>query len=164
MVSDMTPWQIDALDAEKDHNLSITDACDRVILDWLSRGDTKPFYDFVLSGHLPSVRVLQALAYMMMRGDPDCNFDPTKTSDPDLAETFPYALAVNSKRKGRRGNGWKQTRDRHIAKAVAHYMADGSSYDGAISSVREWLESIGIQVSMQTVRDAYDSRPRPSGK
>ncbi len=84
----MLPWEIDTVDAMRDHGLPEGEARDLVILDWLSRGDTKPFYDFILCGHQPSRRVLQALAIMLMRGDSEYEFDPARTATRSLPPCF----------------------------------------------------------------------------
>lgn len=160
----LTPWEIDAADAAMAHNLSGVEAINTVILDWLSRGDTKPFYDWILCGHQPSPIVLQAVAYMMMRGDPDCTFDPAKTSNPELADLMPFALVVKGGKSGRRGNAWRRTRDARIGAAVSREMERGLSYDAAVKTVHDRLAGIGICVSEQIVRDSYDVRARHYGK
>lgn len=160
----LTPWQMDAVDAVRTHGLSGGDAIDLVIMDWLSRGDTKAFADFIIAGHQPGPQVLKAVAYMMVRGDPDCDLDPVRTSDPDLAAAVPFALAVKGGKAGRRDSASKRTRDARIAAAVAREMKAGFGYDAAIATVHEWLKGIGITVSAQTVRDAYDVRSSGCGK
>lgn len=40
-----TPWDIEALAVVRDHARSIGNARDIVILDWLAKGDTRPFAD-----------------------------------------------------------------------------------------------------------------------
>lgn len=162
---DLTPWEIDARMAATAHDISDAQAIDLVILDWLARGDAKAFADFVLTGHRPSHRVLQAVALMMLRGDPDCDFDPAKTGDPDLVSALPFALAVKSDKPGRKAAASKRARDDLIAREVARVMAGGSSYDGAVATVHDWLrKDITPDIGVETVRAAYDKRADRYGK
>lgn len=155
----MTPWQIDAIGFAKELNLTSQQAADVVILEWLAKGETKPLYDLVLRGHQPNATVLKAIAYMMMRGDPDCTVSE-ETTDTQLWKDMGFALGVRGKRKGRRTKAEIKTRDRLLAREVEKQMKAGVSYDGAIATVHEWSNGIGVGISIQTIRDAYDRRER----
>lgn len=59
---------------------AISTARDVVILEWLRKGETRPFYDWILCCHRSSQEVLEAVAYMIFRAD-SSKFDPAKTSE-----------------------------------------------------------------------------------
>lgn len=160
-----TAWDIEALLVARDHGRSIGNARDLVILDWLAKGDTRPFADWIMGGHVPSREVLQALAVMMTRGD-NPRFDPAGFADPkmrEIAEIFPLSIEVTG--KGKRGRDPERVqRDHGIALAVAKEMAGGSSYDEALSTVTDWLPSVGVFVERDAVEKAYKAhKPKRSG-
>lgn len=158
-----TAWDIEALLVTRDHGRSIGDARDLVILDWLAKGDTRPFADWIMCGHIPSREVLLALAVMMTRGD-NPRFDPAGFADPkmrEIAEIFPLSIEVTGRRvrdpeRGQRGRG--------IALAVAKEMTRGSSYNEALDTVTDWLPSVGVFLGRDAVEKAYKAhKPKRSG-
>ncbi|MBR1209467.1 hypothetical protein [Bradyrhizobium sp. JYMT SZCCT0180] len=160
-----TAWDIEALLVARDRGRSIGNARDLVILDWLAKGDTRPFADWIMCGHVPSREVLLALAVMMTRGD-NPRIDPAGLEDPkmrEIAEIFPLSIEVTG--KGKRGRNLERIqRDRGIALAVAKEMAVGSSYDQALSAVTDWLPSTGVFLERDAVEKAYKAhKPKRSG-
>ena len=155
----MTPWEIEAADLAKEQNLTNSEAVDAVILDWLALGNTKPFCGFVLKGHQPNGIVLVAIAYMMMKGDPDCipSEGLTRTT---LWSGLPFGLEPKGKSKGPRSKAWIKTRNRMIAREVRKQMDAGVAYDGAIATVFEWFNKNVGRIVYQTIRDAYDNEAR----
>lgn len=151
-----TAWDIEALAVARDHGRSIDNARDLVILDWLSKGDTRPYAEWIMGGHVPSRVVLVALAVMMTRGD-NPRFDPAGLADPkmrEIAEVFPLRLEVAG--KGRRSSDLANlVRDRTIAREVANEMRRGLTREGAISSVADWLATCGVHMGSDAVEKAY---------
>ncbi|TIL58616.1 MAG: hypothetical protein E5Y79_19105 [Mesorhizobium sp.] len=130
----------------------LADARDAVIVMWLAKGDTRPFYDWVLHGHEPSSGVVKMIAAMMAKAD-----------SPDvLPETIrsglSYGLSITGKKRGDRSNPEIEARDYLIYRDVSRMIAAGEKYEAAVAAVHEGLPDIGINVSRQTVRDAYDRR------
>jgi hypothetical protein len=160
-----TPWDIEALEVARDRGRSVSDARDIVIKDWLTEGDTRPFADWIMCGHVPSREVLLALAVMMTRGD-NPRFDPAGFADPkmrEIAETFPLRIEVKGKGSRGRDLAWVQ-RDRRVAREVDGVMTRGSSYNEALDTVTNWLSGIGIGMGRDAVEKAYKAhKPRRSG-
>lgn len=151
-----TAWDIEARAVARDHDRSIGNARDLVILDWLAKGDTRPFADWALRGHTPSPNVLKALAVMMTRAD-NPRFNPAGIDDPELSEIvdlFPLGLAVTGKGK-RRADLANVERDKRIALEVAKAMSRGSSMEKARDDVTDWLASIGFHLGTDAVEKAY---------
>ena len=153
-----TPWDIEAISVSEVHQRSIGNARDIVILDWLTKGDTRPFAAWVMRGHLPSKEVLLALAVMMARSDNPA-FAASRINDPNIrevAQLFPLGLGVTG--KGRRtGDPANATRDRLIAREVAKAMASARSRESAADFVTEWLAGCGIHMGSDNVEKAYKS-------
>ncbi|MCG5237126.1 hypothetical protein [Xanthobacter oligotrophicus] len=145
-------WDIFAQVLCDENDLSIADARDRVILIWLENGDTRPFYDWVLLGHRPSREVVVTLAVMMAKAD-----HPERLS-PEVRAVALFGLSVTGRQRGRQPNMETAVRDHVIGRQVFILIKAGEKYDVAISAVHSWLVEIGINVGLQTVRDAYDSR------
>jgi hypothetical protein len=87
--------------------------------------------------------------------------DSPDVLSPELKATVPYALKITGKRRGDRSNPEIDARDYFIGYEVAKRIADGDGYESAISAVHGWLPSVGINVTPQTVRNAYDERRQP---
>jgi hypothetical protein len=151
-----TAWDIEALLVARQHDRSIGNARDIVILDWLAKGDTRPFADWIMCGHVPSREVLLALAVMMTRGD-NPRFDPAGFADPkmrEIAEIFPLSIEVRG--KGGRGADLANVgRNRRIALEVARAMARGLTREGAVETVANWLAEIGIHMGTDNIEKAY---------
>lgn len=166
-------WDIEALHAARDHGRSISNARDLVILDWLAKGDTRPFADWIMCGHVPSREVLLALAVMMTRGDSP-RFNPAGFADPkmrEIAEIFPLGIKVTGKGK-READLENVTRDIGIALAVRRGMEDdGLSQRKAIERLTDDLASIGVHMGSDNIEKAYKahkskirrSKPKHSG-
>jgi hypothetical protein len=151
-------WDVQAGGVHEETGEPIEAARDHVILWWLRKGDTRPFYDWVLSGHTPSREVVVTLAAMMAQAD-----SPDALSS-KLEAAVPYALRVAGKRRGDRSNPEVDARDYFIGREVARRIADGDGYESAISTVHGWLPSVGINVTPQTVRNAYDERRQTTAR
>lgn len=152
----MTAWDIRAAEVARDHNQSMDDARNYVILEWLREGDTRAFCSWILRGHLPSPNVLRAIAVMMARAD-NAKFCPAGFDDPEMseiAELFPLGLKVT--RKGKRGRDLEIVeRDKRAALEVAKEMARGSGYDRALDVVTSWLPKVGVHIERDAVEKAY---------
>lgn len=150
-----TPWDIEALAVARDHGRSIGNARDIVILDWLTKGDTRPFADWTMCGHVPSQEVLLALAVMMTRGD-NPRFDPAGLRDPklrEIAEIFPLSIEVAGKGK-RKGDLAVEQKNRIVAREFWRIRAAGVGYGPALDQVTDWLSEIGIGMSRDAVEKA----------
>ncbi|MBN8978922.1 MAG: hypothetical protein J0I08_20840 [Rhizobiales bacterium] len=148
-----TAWDAEAqaLHDESGEPLNVTR--DRVILRWLiNSGDTRPFYSWVLNGHTASSEVILVVAAMTARAD-----SPNALSS-ELLNAVPYGLKITGKRRGDRSNPEIDIRNYFIGRRVAEQIANGSKYDVACLTVHEILPSMGVNVTLQTVRDAYDER------
>ncbi|MFG1346126.1 hypothetical protein V5F59_14625 [Xanthobacter autotrophicus DSM 431] len=151
-----TPWDIEALAVVRDHDRSMGNARDIVIMDWLAKGDTRPFADWIMCGHAPSQEVLIALAVMMTRAD-NPSFDPAGIDDPkmrEIADIFPLGIEVTGKGKRTRDPA-NIIRDKLIARDVARAMARNLSREKAVGLVTDWLAEIGIHMGTDAVEKAY---------
>ncbi len=148
-------WDGEALAVARDHDRSIGNARDLVIMDWLIKGDTRPLSDWLLRGHVPDTAVMKAVAVMLVRGHPDA--DQRWFSDPavrEVADVFTLRLEVAG--KGKRGRDPAIVeRDKRIALEVAREMARGSSLEKACEVVAEWLVSIDYDLGTDAVAKAY---------
>lgn len=151
-----TPWDIEALEVARDYGRSIVNARDIVILDWLMKGDTRPFADWVMYEHVPSREVLLALAVMMTRAD-NPRFDPPGLGDPKLIEVAKmFTLGLEVRGKGKRTpDPATIVRNRYIAREVARAMQRGLSREKAVGFVTDWLTGIGIYMGTDAVEAAY---------
>ncbi|QPC94744.1 hypothetical protein [Mesorhizobium sp. INR15] len=132
--------------------ITLPNARDNIIGFWLTAGDTRPFFDWVLRGHKPSPENVLLVAAMMARADsPDVL--PSK-----LKDALPFGLSISGKRRGDRSNLEFVVRDYFIGREVERKIAVGEKYEAAIAAVHEWLPATNIKVGPQTVRDAYDTR------
>ncbi|MET3841387.1 hypothetical protein [Bradyrhizobium sp. OAE829] len=168
-----TAWDIEALLAARDHGLSVDHARNIVILDWLAKGDTRPFADWIICGHVPSREVLLALAVMMTRGD-NPRFDPAGFVNPkmrEIAAIFPLSIKVNGK-VSRGADLENVVRDKGIALEVRRSMEDdGLSREKAIERLTDDLASIGVHMGGDNIEKAYKahkskirrSKPKHSG-
>jgi hypothetical protein len=138
-------WDLEAQLRVDREGCSLDTARDDVIMRYLTAGDTRPFSDWVRSGHAPSKWVLCALAEIM---------EPR----PETLAVLPFAL-VRKKRGGGKKNSRPDpeidARDSAIALNVKARIDGGLKYDAAIAEVREFM---GGRVDEKTVRNAYDSR------
>lgn len=157
----MTAWDIKAAAVARDHDRSIGNARDIVILERLSKGDTRPFASWVIRGHTPSPNVLRAIAIMMARAD-NPRFNPAGFTDPEfteIAELFPLGLKVigTGKRVGDLDN---VERDKCIALEVAKAMTRGMTREKAVECVADWLADIGIPLETDAVEKAYKAHKK----
>ena len=60
-----TPWDIRVDQLMQENNFPQEAARDWVIADWLYKGNTTPFTEFVLQGHIPSNEIIKYVALMM---------------------------------------------------------------------------------------------------
>lgn len=156
MEAPLTPWDIEALAVERCHARSTRNARDIVIMDWLVKGDTRPFADWVMCGHAPSHKVLLALAVMMARAD-NPHFDPAGVADPairEVADCFPLGIEVTGKGK-RTSDPANVVRDKIIAREMVKVIARGLSRERAAGFVMDWLADIGIHMGSDNVEKAY---------
>ncbi|SIT58782.1 conserved hypothetical protein [Mesorhizobium prunaredense] len=132
----------------------LADARDAVIVMWLEKGDTRPFYDWVLRGHEPSSGVVRMIAAMMAKADSPDVLPAT------IRSGLSCGLSITGKKRGDRSNPENDARDYFIYRDVARKIASGGGYEAAIAAVHEGLPRIGINIGRQSVRDAYDKRHR----
>lgn len=150
-------WDGEALDVVRDHGRSIGNARDLVILDWLTKGDTRPLSDWLMRGHAPGEEVMKALAVMLIRGHPDANQKWFKNPGmTDIAEIFTLRLEVAGKGK-RRGDAALRVRDKRIALEVAkakQTMTEIVAFD----TVAAWLVDIGHPMTSENVQKIYKAQ------
>jgi len=145
-------YDLEAQVLHDETGIPLSQARDRVILNWLADGDTRPYFDWVLAGHVPSRDVMVYLAAMMAKADsPDC-------LPPEAQQLTKYGLGITGRKRGDRSNLEIDRRDFFIGREVAKRIASGEKYEAAIEAVHAWLPSVGLHVGRQTVRDAYDKR------
>ena len=140
---DTTPWDIRVDQLMREYNATQQIARDLVILDWLLKGDTRPFTAFVIKGHhIPGIEVIRYVALMM---------NPAKGTD----ENVPFALVISSRgRKGRRRNPAIEIRDKLLAQKVELLM-ETKSYNEALNEVADLLGEGLDSDSRDTVEKAY---------
>lgn len=145
-----TPWDIDVDRLMRERNLSLAEARDRMVWDWLGEGDVRPLAALLRDGYEPGYLVRQRLAWMLLDKDNADNLPK------DLNDRAPFRLVVRPRsarppplRRGREN----ETRDRLLAENVCKVIADGLTYDEAVNRV---AEAAGI--GAETVRKAYDPR------
>lgn len=150
-----TAWDIEALEVAEQHKLSMRDARNYVILARLKQGDTRPYSDWTIAGHVPSRGVLIALAVMMARGDSP-RFDASGSDDAELrevADIFRLSLKVTGKGK-RTPDPNNITRDRRLALEVLKLISiENKSYEEALDIVTDWWKGEGE--SRDSVEKAY---------
>ena len=137
-----TPWDIRVDQLIRESGATQQVARDHVILEWLSKGDTVPFTEFVYQGHVPGDAVIKYVANMM---------NPAKGTD----ELIPFALEVSSRgRKGRRSSPRIEIRDKLLAKNVERLM-ETKSYNEALDEVADLLGEGLDNDPRDTVEKAY---------
>lgn len=147
-------WDGDAFAVARDHDRSIGNARDLVIMDWLIKGDTRPLSDWLMRGHAPGAEVMKALAVMLVRGHLDADqrwFDDASVKE--TAEIFTLGLSVVGKGK-RGGDPALRVRDKHIALEVAKAKRSMTELE-AFEYVADWLGTIGHRMSAHNVEKAY---------
>ncbi len=135
-------WDAHAIDVAREHGRSIGIARDLVIMDWLTKGDTRPLSDWLLRGHVPGEAVMKALAVMLVRGHPDANqkwFDDPAVKE--TAEIFTLGLKISGRGK-RGGNPAIHSRNKRVALEVAKAKRTMTEKE-AFEHVSEWARSIG---------------------
>jgi hypothetical protein len=154
MTTEPMAWDIAARLLVDDEGIPVPAARDTVILEWLREGDTRPFYDWVLCGHVPSQAVLTALAYMMFRADSD-RFDPALMPHQDFAASLRYGLEVRRPGSGRPRDMERELLGRLAGRQASKLMDEGAKgRDDADPSVRDFLAECGANVSLGTVEAA----------
>lgn len=145
-----TPWDISADLYVKMRGVSMSEARDAVILDWLQAGYTGAYTAFVIKqGHSPGRLVLEYVALMMNPAD------GTEVS-------VPFKLSVKGRRgAGRRRNPEKTLRDRLIFEQVRRRMDNEMTYDEAITAVDNECLGGGQR---DTIEKAYKSQKKLNGK
>ncbi len=139
-----TAWDVRVDQLMNENEFSLQSARDWVITDWLYKGDTRPFTDFVSQGHVPCIEIIKYLALMM---------NPLK----GLKKSPPYILVIKSQgRKGRRPDPEIEMRSRLTAQRVEHLIKKGMSYENAIFDVAELLgEGLDSDIPSDTVEKDY---------
>lgn len=135
-----------------DDGMALPAARDLVIGHFLHHGDLRPFADWVLRGHPPSVAVLRAVAMASLDSLPT-----------DLSVKLPYQLV--SKRRdgvaGRNVDPETKVRNALLGANVARLVAGGEKYEAAIAIT---AERAGSGVAQKTIASAYAKRKRRPGK
>lgn len=156
---EMKAWDIWVAEALKNGlATNIDDARNLIIEKWLTEaGDSRPFYDWVLSAaHVPSRRVVKLLALMLAKADSPgfCHAGDT---------TLRYMLEVRGDRAGRRADMEAATRDFIAGREINSLMAAGWTQLAAEKCVDDWLKSEGVSVSPSTVEQARKKARRGRG-
>lgn len=126
-----------------------------VILDGLKDGDTNPYRDWVQRGHNASPRVQRAIAYMLEWGDPDCDFDPQGTDDPEDAEMFSMPLSVVRNGAGRPKDKRRQAAKEMAGKYSSALMDRGmKGREVADSDTKKVFQDLGENFSLGTIEAA----------
>ncbi|RFC67202.1 hypothetical protein [Mesorhizobium denitrificans] len=151
-------WDGEALAVAREHNRSMGNARDLVIMDWLIKGDTRPLSDWLLRGHVLGQEVITALAVMLIRGHPDA--DLRWLDDPAVKETadiFRLGLKVAGKPRGG-GDPALHVRHKRIALEVAYAIRSMNMNElEAFEYVSEWARSNGQRrMGPDNVKKAYN--------
>lgn len=143
---EMLPWEIDEFEIKERKGVPDAEARNFVIMQWLRKGDTRPFYDWVLCGHRPSREIIEAVAHMMMRADSP-GYDPANTDNPDLAASLPYGLAVNYGSAGRPPNPEKEVLKHLAGRYSSNRMDAGVKGESADYDTLDFLKDSGVDIS-----------------
>jgi hypothetical protein len=146
-----TAWDTHVQWTMQARNLSISEAMDAVAIAWLKRGDERACAEFLLRGHLPGPNLARFLAWMLV------NEDNARHLPTSLEKEVPYRfeLRPRSGQRGRRQSVENAIRDIVIASNVYNLMRE-MSYEAAIARVQQAGQDLGVEVGVQTIRDAYD--------
>jgi hypothetical protein len=159
-----TPWDIAVDLLVKERRLSLNQARDAVIKDWLIKGDTRPLAVFLLQSHRPGIEVRICLAKMLLERPPTpvVLVDPLGKSPP---QPLPFRLIAvpRSRRKGNRADPALAVRNEILARHVRRRMPPYGSetLESAALSLEEefsgYPDRSGRPISSDTIAKAYSS-------
>ena len=140
-----SPWDVQAQKKLDEGMSSLNAAREWVIVDWLTKGDPRPYVDWIRRGYEPLLGVQRILAEMM---------DPRSGT----ATIFPFCF-VKKRRDGKPGRAVDPAvleRNALIADYVKAKMDENIPYESAIMMVVELVGSDNGAIEEKTVRNAYD--------
>ncbi|MBL4757296.1 MAG: hypothetical protein JKY32_06560 [Rhizobiales bacterium] len=142
-------WDIEVEERRKSGSEEIGFIRDEIIVDWLLLGDTRPFCDWVLNRkHVPSKRVVETIAFMMLRS-------VGKKLAPKYDEEYPYSLEIGNRAPNRKKNPETPITDWLIGGNVTRLINEGMKYEAAIATVRDLFEEDGVPISKGKIEKAY---------
>jgi hypothetical protein len=155
-----TPWDRQVAHLVSREGLTRDKARNRVILDWLKRGDTKALSALLIDGHVPAANVRVVLALMLLDiADADAAIAQNKL-DPELWQ-LPYRLVIKAYPRKHRHlrSPDKVERDQFLDKNVGRLMPE-LGYQAAVARLDEAVRATGGTVGKQPLRPRRDSRKK----
>jgi len=142
----MKAWQIETRRSYDEHGGDYEMWRRAIAAEWLCRGDTRPVQELLANGEALGDELSRLLAAIM---DPEWQGFPS--------ELLPVELKI-ARRDGKSGNSdlVMSTFRNEVANRVKDWMATGSSLDGAIATVIEEFNHIGL--NYHTVKSWYRAR------
>jgi hypothetical protein len=154
------PWDSQVAHLVRSEGLTRDKARDRVILNWLRRGDSKALAALLIDGHVPAPNVRVVLALTLLdNADADAAI-ARHNLNPELW-LLPYHLVIKGRpRKHRRPlNPEKAERDQLLDKNVGRLVPE-LGYQAAIDRVDEAVRATGGGVSKQPIRPRHPSKKK----
>jgi hypothetical protein len=153
------PWDRQVVHLVRSEGLPRDKARDRVILDWLKRGDSKALAALLIDGHMPAPNVRIVLALMLLDiADVDAAIN-RHNLDPELWQ-LPYRLVMKVNPGKRRHPGRARAeRDRLLDKNVGRLMPE-LGYQAAIDRLDEAVRATGGAVRKQPIPERRPAKKR----
>jgi hypothetical protein len=155
-----TPWDRQVAHLVRSEGLPRGKARDRVILDWLKRGDSKALAALLIDGHVPAPNVRVVLALMLLDNGYADAVIARHNLDPELWQ-LPYRLVIKASPGKHRSarSPKKEERHRLLDKNVGRLMPE-LGYEAAIAQVDEAVRATGGAVGKQAIRDRRHGKKR----
>jgi hypothetical protein len=122
----------------QEETITVTEARDFVIYDWLKSGDVSPLAYWLLDGHEPGDLIRRTLGRMLLG-------EQSKEQLPDCPDRV-YRLVIKAhSSKGRPRNRANETRDRLLAENVYKLRREGVPYDAASKPFFKTYDTVAAQ-------------------
>jgi hypothetical protein len=155
------PWDREVENLVRREGLARGSARDRVILNWLKRGDIRALAGLLMDGHVPAPNVRFQFA-MMLLDDADFDAAIARTRlDPDLWQ-LPYRLVIKS-RSARRRRSLDTKKSDRLDQGVGGLVPE-LRYEAAIELIDQAVRATNHATRKRTVREVVPRRRRKNKK
>jgi hypothetical protein len=131
-------------------SLSVDEACDYVIQDWLEKGRAEALVFFFVHGHVPGKELLKRIGQMLMVGE---NMRLPAEAREGLPH-FDFTLAIK-RQGGRQPHPLTARRHKQIARAVEARVSAGMTVEDAVKTCTDQLVKGGEKIGTETVWKAF---------